>query len=66
MLAECRLYQMWSRCRLLDPDPAATMFCGQQSMLDRMNSGTTPQTMAVALSAVVDADKWEMDGQYEL
>lgn len=38
-----RLYQIWSRWRLLDPDPAATMFPGQQSMLDRMDSGTTPK-----------------------
>ncbi|KAJ5202990.1 hypothetical protein N7449_005069 [Penicillium cf. viridicatum] len=38
---QSHLYQIGSRWRLLDPDPAVNMFSGQQSMLDRMNSGTT-------------------------
>ncbi|CRL31383.1 unnamed protein product [Penicillium camemberti] len=41
--------------------------CSQQrSMLDRINLGITPQkAMAIALSAVVDADTWEMGRRYK-
>ncbi|KAJ5202884.1 hypothetical protein N7449_004963 [Penicillium cf. viridicatum] len=49
---------------LFRPHRASTVFSRQQSMLDRMNSGTTPQTMAIALGAVVDADKWKMGRPY--
>ena len=35
-------------------------------MLDRINLGITPQkAMAIALSAVVDADTWEMGRRYK-
>lgn len=58
------LYQVWFRWRLLDADRASTVFPRQLSMLDRMNSGTTPQKW-LSLCEVVGSDPWEMGWQYK-
>lgn len=49
------------RLRMLEPDRQPCSL--GQSMLDRMNSGTTPlKAMAVALSAAADANNGRWDG----